>query len=202
MTRIRRTGLLDRSVQRRDARLYLVATEDTYAGEQYFAALQQNGVVDARRVKVHVITTPEGSGRSSPRAVLARLRDFEAGLLPMDERWLSLDRDRWPERLLGEVCREALQAGWFMAVSHPCFEAWLLLHLCDEVPDQARGCEEALRTLLGSYSKTNLPCKPWTLPTVREAIERARARDTAPADRWPRQPGSHLYRLVERLLPA
>ena len=55
---ISRTGLLDRTVNRRDVRLFLIATEDTYAAKQYFQILRDNGVVDTRRVHVKVLETP------------------------------------------------------------------------------------------------------------------------------------------------
>ena len=200
MTVHRRTGLLKRPVEQRFASLFLVASEDTYACSQYFEALQDSGILDARRVCVTVI--PAREGKSSPKWVMELHKETEVRLKPMDERWLSLDRDRWTVDELADVAREAMQKGWFMAVSNPCFEAWLLLHLSDEpLPDTARGCEIAMRSRLGSYNKTNLPTGPWTLSAVQDAVTRARGRDTSPNHRWPQEPGTHLYRLVERLLP-
>lgn len=197
----RRAGLLQRPVEQRNAWLCLVASEDTYVCKQYFEALQANGVVDARRV--HVVVFPTLDTKSSPRAVLDLLLEIKVNLKPMDQQWLSLDRDRWPEKQLADVCREVRQKGWFMAVSNPCFEAWLLLHLNDDpIPTSGRGCEVALRSALGgSYNKANLRPEPWTPSAVRTACARARARDLTPDHRWPQTPGSHLYRLVERLLP-
>ncbi|MCB9761346.1 MAG: RloB domain-containing protein [Alphaproteobacteria bacterium] len=198
---IRRTGLMDRKVQHRDARLILVATEDRYAGPQYFDILQRNAVIDRSRVKVHVLATGEDN-RSSPHHVLQRLDDFQVGLEPMDERWLSLDVDRWGEKGLSQVCAEATKKGYRLAVSNPCFEAWLLLHFVDRIDaTTAEACVRALRAVAGSYNKTRLQSERYTTPTVRAATSRARALDMNPLDRWPQATGSHVYRLMEGLLP-
>ena len=88
-----------------------------------------------------------------------------------------------------------------VAVSNPCFEAWLLLHHTDAtLPDTAAACEVELRTLLGGYNKTQLRPEMFTFEAVSDACGRARSLDLTPQDRWPQQPGSHVYRLVEPLL--
>lgn len=203
MTVYRRTGLVQREVAHRDASLVLIATEDRYAGAQYFDALKANGVIDAQRVCVFVVPTEDC--RSNPRAVLDRLGGLRINgeLKAMDQRWLSIDRDRWPEKLLAEVCRECVQRGWFVAVSNPCFEAWLLLHHTSApLPKTATDCEAELRALLGAYNKTSLRPEIYTIREVSDACARALALDPVPSDRWPQQPGSHLYRLVAPLLRA
>lgn len=201
MSLVRRTGLLDRRVAVRDARLFLVATEDRHAGEQYFAALHENNVLDRRRV--HVVILPTLDSRSSPKDVLTRLLDWHVKLQPMDQRWISIDRDHWKPAMLQEIHREAAQLGVQVAMSVPCFEAWLLLHLSDEDPgERAEDCEHRLRELLGAYNKSRIPRDRWTTEAVGLARERAQRRDLRPEDRWPSTSGSRLYRLLDALEEA
>ncbi|MEX1368136.1 MAG: RloB family protein [Nannocystaceae bacterium] len=203
---IRRMGLLDRRLQRRDARLVFVACEDTFAVRQYFEALEHNAVVDARRVSVHVIPTDAAAGQSDPRSVKARLdrltRDLDL-LRPMDERWLCLDVDHWATGRhapnLARACKEALEAGYQLAISNPAFEVWLLLHFVEQPRSTQAECEAAIRDAVGSYAKNSLQPQRYTAERVAQAIERARALDVDHTQRWPQQPGSQVYRLVERL---
>lgn len=205
-SRISRTKLIDRSVRQRDAYLVLVASEDTYAVDQYFKALEANAIIDERKVRVVVLDTGD-SGRSAPLAVRQRLADAERGideLRPLDERWLCLDLDHWGTGRhtpnLARACKEALEAGYQLAISNPAFEVWLLLHFCDEPSPTQKACEDELTELLGArYDQTRLQPDLYTRETVDLAIARARALDTDPNQRWPQEPGSHVYRLVERL---
>jgi hypothetical protein len=62
-----------------------------------------------------------------------------------------------------------------------------------------------LREILGEYNKSAI--KPGQFPLTRlgEAIRRARALEKSPDDpdgRWPQNPGSRVYRLLERILPG
>ena len=49
-----------------------------------------------------------------------------------DELWLVIDKDRWTEAMLSRVATECAQDEYMhMALSNPCIELWLLLHLVD-----------------------------------------------------------------------
>jgi len=54
----RRTALIDRRIQHRDARLFVLATEGTETEPQYFLGLQERGLCDRSRVHIEVIPTP------------------------------------------------------------------------------------------------------------------------------------------------
>ncbi len=201
MPTTRRRRPLDRSTPTlRDTRLIVIATEGEKTEKQYFEAL----VADLRlsRVQIRVLATEDA--RSDPAQVLKRLAAFEAefDLHEDDERWLVIDVDRWKPAKLKRVCTESRAKGFQVAVSHPCFEVWLHFHLAD-LPAfvGAPTCstvETSLRRLLGAYNKARLDMTRFR-PHVAEAIQRAKALDTVPADRWPSRPGSHVYRLVERI---
>lgn len=195
--RIKRTGLLDRRVHVRDSKLYVIATEGEKTEKQYFSLFQ------SPRVKVEVLATgPEGL--SSPGHVLRRLAEFQAQyqLNSDDEFWLMVDVDRIRPQFLSDVCREATQKGFRLAVSNPCFEFWLWLHFADtEAADaDCKAVETRLRSHLGAYSKANLPLDLFTPEAMRDAVRRARALQRDPDERWPAFPGTHVYKVVERLL--
>lgn len=203
---IKRTRLLDRKVNVRDARLYVVATEGEKTEAQYLEMFQNS------RVRVETLPTGE-DGRSAPRQVLARLDEFRGqyDLGEEDELWLMIDVDRQRPEHLSEVCQQAVQKGVHLAVSNRCFEFWLCLHFApsaDVLPEgvapEAIKCgyyEEWLRNRLGSYNKARLQAQQFQ-PHVDLAVERAREIDVSPAERWPTFPGTHVYRLIERLLAS
>ena len=45
-----------------------------------------------------------------------------------DSLWLMFDIDRWGEKNISEICRQARQKQYQLAISNPCFEVWLYLH--------------------------------------------------------------------------
>ena len=126
MRKINRTKLLERKHDRRSAKLFIIATEDRYAPDQYF------GMFGSHKVQVKVLETL--NGQSAPQYVLERLDKFKKkyDLSDEDELWLLLDVDRWvkPTQLIA-VCPEARQKGYQLAISNPCFEIWLFLHFAD-----------------------------------------------------------------------
>lgn len=122
--------------------------------------------------------------------------NFVAG----DELWMVVDRDRWTEQHLGLVAQKCNQKGYFLAVSVPCFETWLLLHVADFSSEDLSGlnCDQVaakIRQTLGAYNKTNPPLDRF-IPNVERAIERARRLETSPTDRWSQTPGSRVYLLA------
>jgi hypothetical protein len=194
-----------------DDRVFVVATDDTYAPEQYFEHLP------LPRVKVIVVPTPVGSGLSSPGHVVERLKDAFRNVSQRkqiqsgDEFWVFLDtdhhvRDAHLEGML-EALLTARQVGFEIAISNPCFELWLLLHRADVAPGTIfSNCGEVvqkLRDTLGQYNKTSIKVGQFPLARVPDAIRRARALETAPDDPtgpWPQQAGTRVYRLLERVL--
>lgn len=196
--RISRTSLLPRKEFVRDAKLCVIASEGTNTEKQYF-----EGLFGSAKLKVEVLDTGL-TGLSAPEHVLARLSDFEEryDLGEEDERWLMVDVDRIRPEFLSQVCQEALQRGFQLAISHPCFELWLYLHFQDvQTPDnRCQVWEQRLRDTLGSYNKSHLNLKLFTRGNITQAIGRAKALDINLTTRWPVSNGSHVYKITERLL--
>ncbi len=218
MTKIRRTKLLARDGGRREARLFIIATEGHETEPQYFATLQRNHIIDRNRVHLEVVRS-EGTA-SSPTHVLARLDAWArkyAWQSDFDQLWLVIDLDHWgaPNHRPGliEVCQKAHQKGYHVAVSNPCFELWLLLHGtgdliddltnvadCETTSDACAECQRRLRAMWGSYNKAALKPERYPRERVEQAIERARALDSGSGDRWPQTIGSDVYKLADELL--
>jgi hypothetical protein len=103
------------------------------------------------------------------------------------------------------------------AVSNPCFELWILLHLksledyqeetLQEFRENKRPNSKHPRTrlelelvkLLGSYSKGN-PDTSKLLKNVELAIERAKILDKHPEQRWVNDLGSRVYLIAEKIV--
>lgn len=195
----------------RDDRVFVVASEDSYAPEQYFAALR------LPRVRVIVLSTPTDTCESAPYHVVDRLKNAyddvrsKGQIQDGDEFWVMLDTDH---HVVGTHIRgtmtalkEARHKGFELAISNPCFELWLLLHHVDIPADTVFGkpadAEAMLRKTLGGYSKSAIKAEQFPLSTVPDAIRRARALESNPDDpegHWPPSTGTRVYRLMERVI--
>jgi hypothetical protein len=198
MGRINRTKLLDREHDRRDAKLFIIATEGKETEKQYFEMFHST------RIKVKVLPTGD-DGKSAPEYVLERLDAFKEqyDLNEEDMLWLVLDIDRWGDKNLSQVCSQARQKNYYLAISNPCFEVWLYLHF-DNLHPQDRTCREfkaRLRTLLGSYNSSNLDLSQYK-PKIADAIKRGKLLHPPSSHNWPPTLGTHVYKLVEILLES
>jgi len=206
-----RTKLLDRTVQVRDATIFVIATEGARTEPLYFAGFNSS------RVKVELLPTGEDQG-SSPDAVLNRLQEFRAkyDLHATDELWVVIDVDRWGDLKLRRIYREA-KSRFDVAVSNPCFELWLYLHFGDadlqgdEWQSQVDACKGNLSKAVEQRFKQRLIAQTGQGSDkshlafdrfrcgIPDAIRRARTLDTG-SDYLPTFPGTHVYRLAEKLL--
>lgn len=195
----------------RDDRVFVVASEDSYAPKQYFEALR------LPRVRVIVLPTPTDTCESAPSHVVDRLRIAyddvrnKGQIQEGDEFWVMLDTDHHVNgtHLRGTMTalKEARHKGFELAISNPCFEVWLLLHHVDipidTVFEKPADAEAMLRKTLGSYNKTAIKTEHFPLSKVRDAIRRARALESNPDDpvgHWPSNIGTRVYRLMEQIM--
>ncbi len=201
--RSRRTGY-------RDARLIVIASEGMHTEPVYFNGLANN--YRTQRVHVHLVEKPNTD--SDPERVIKLLDDFKRTYslnLGYDELWLVSDVDRWGAEKLSRVCTLCSQKRYRLAVSNPCFELWLLLHLRDlqgldaetisELQANKRTgnrtrLEVEIVALVGAYNKSN-PNMAHFLPGVTMAVQRARALSLQP---WPPSLGSGVYALAESII--
>lgn len=188
--------------RQRDDRLFIIATEDTYAPKQYFAAF------NLARVTIEVVET--NNAQSAAAHVVARLKSVvedsrqRGDVRDDDQFWVVLDTDHWtaPNHVaaFSKAIKEARDAGFHIAVSNPCFELWLLLHVADvSLPvGDADSVEAQLRAALGGYNKKNVPAAR-LVPHVDVAVARAKLLDVG-AGGWPQTVGTQVHLLVAELL--
>jgi RloB-like protein len=198
MQKSNRTKLLDRSYNIRDAQLFIIATEGAKTEKSYFEIFRNS------RIKIEVLATG-AKNDSAPHHVIERLNEFSEkyDFGEKDSLWLVLDVDNWGNKNLSTVCRQAKQKKYRLAISNPCFEVWLCLHLIDLDPTDTT-CQDfktRLRSILGSYNSSNLDASPF-LEHIQAAIERAKKLHPNANQNWPLTPGSHVYRVIEMLFIA
>jgi hypothetical protein len=109
----------------RDAKLIVIATEGERTEPAYFRGLK----AAFRKPAIHMEILPRTTAGSSPAHVQEELDKFNKvyNLVEGDELWMVIDRDQWPDKNLAETAGECERKGYFLAVSTPCFELWLLL---------------------------------------------------------------------------
>ena len=202
----------------RDARLIVIASEGKDTERIYFKALAKE--YTNPRVHVHILERGEAEqNNSSPEHVLKQLNDYKEqyALESDDELWLVVDKDRWTEAMLSRVATECAQDNYMhMALSNPCIELWLLLHLVDATSlsseeqqqwlENRRKSKSAdpylkvrLRQEMSSYHEAAYDAQ-MLIAHVEEAIERAKTLDKNPADRWPQTLGTRVYLLAESVM--
>jgi len=216
--RSRNSLIRERREAFRDARLIVIASEGKDTERIYFKAFAKE--YTNPRVHVHILERSEDEqNSSSPEHVLKQLNDYKGHyeLESDDELWLVVDRDRWTEAMLSRVATECAQNNFMhVALSNPCIELWLLLHLVDATlltseeeqlwMDNRRKSKNAdpylkvrLRQEMGSYHESSYDAK-MLIEHVDVAIARAEALDKNPADRWPQTLGTRVYLLAESVM--
>lgn len=202
----------------RDARLIVIASEGKDTERIYFKALAKE--YSNPRVHVHILErSVDEQNNSSPEHVLKQLNDYKSQyeLEADDELWLVVDKDRWTEAMLSRVATECSKGiAMHMALSNPCFELWLLLHIEDVAlltPEEQKQWMEnrkksknadpylkaRLRQKMGSYHESSYDAQT-LMAHVGNAIERARTLDKNPNDRWPQTLGTRVYLLAKSVM--
>ena len=179
-------------------KVYVVATEGECTEPLYFQCFQGNPYRQNLTIKL----LPTRKGQSAPKSVLKRLQEYakKASLKPQDELWLVIDVPEWTIADLQVVYQACQQEGYCLAASNPSFELWLLLHQANpRTPSTVSQCETELSRLFEKpYNKSNYDPHR-LLPEIDSAIANARRLHTDPAEPWPQQVGTHVYRLVSQL---
>lgn len=202
----------------RDARLVIIASEGKDTERIYFSAM----AAEYTNPRVHVLLLERREGEennSSPEHVLQQLNDSKQqyALEEDDELWLVIDKDRWTEAILSRVAAACAQEhSLHLALSNPCFELWLLLHVIDATklhPEERKQWMEnrrktrnadpylkvRLRQEIATYHESSYDAKQ-LIVHVEDAIARARLLDVSPTDRWPQTLGTRAYLLAESVM--
>lgn len=213
---MKRYGNYERNEETLDSRLIIIAAEGEATEKIYFDTLRDT--VRNSRVHVKVLEREElDRHKSSPEFVLEQLAEYQErnALDKEDELWLVIDRDRWTIKSIKSVAQRCAQNWAFsLALSNPCFELWLLLHLEDvaALPEEEKTrilknkkeghpdtyLKRKMRHLLGSYQESNYDARS-LMPYVNMAVERANIMDVDKQARWPQKLGTRVYLLAQSI---
>lgn len=114
-------------------RIIVLAFEGNDTEQLYFEEFKESEIFNNDLIYLHLLKRPKSDTNSAPNHVFNKLKkeakdeyNFERN----DELWMIIDTDRWKniEEMVLECER---QENMFVAVSNPCFEFWLLLHIKD-----------------------------------------------------------------------
>lgn len=176
----------------RDSTLFVLACEGAVREKEYFEYLGER----SSRIRIKVLQQ-EGEHRSAPKWVLDCAATYvtEIGLINDDQLWFVMDTDRWPEdqlRAIQQACQQNLN--WFLALSNPCFEVWLYLHVDEIEKSASTSCGDLKKELAektkGGYNKKDYISK------IRVAHARSEQGDRDPNHFIPTVMSTKLYRLT------
>ncbi|QIG88623.1 RloB domain-containing protein [Chryseobacterium sp. POL2] len=195
-------------------KIFVLAFEGNKTEEKYFSEFRDSNKFNDELIYLHLLKRANDDTNSAPNHVFSKLKkeakdefNFKTG----DELWMIIDTDRWrniPDII--QACNDL--ENMFVAVSNPCFEFWLLLHIKDIQEYGAEELELIFRNrktgnrnyvdtkivkIVGSYNKTNLKVDDF-LPNIDLAISRAKNLDQ-PQEEYPTKLGSHIYKLIEKI---
>ncbi|WP_147677928.1 RloB family protein [Algibacter pacificus] len=211
---IRKGGFLDAE------KLFVLSYEGTVSEKKYFNDFRESRFFnDSGLIEIVPLKKEENSG-TDPLSVKKLLKkaklDFQ--FKKTDEFWLIIDRDHWEtihkidfDKLVADCKKEN---NFFLAMSNPCFEIWLIMHLKDiseynnvektklfenlKITSKKNHIDIVLGELQGrGYNKK--PNPEIYLPRTKLAIERAKNLDNY-KESYPKKLGSHVYKLIEKLL--
>lgn len=190
-------------------RICYVATEDSATGAyQYFAEFsetQSYRFLQKFSFKLKVI--PSIDGKSSPEYILENIKErqqtailsgFEAN---DDSFWIICDVDRWPTATIERVIATCEELGITALFSNPSSDLWIVYHQKD-IPEETYStsdeCKTAARALLnkrdGKYENLLTPLH------IQYAIQHAESGHRPKSEKWPKNQGTHIYKLVNFLI--
>jgi hypothetical protein len=177
-------------------RLYVVSTEGSETEPIYFQEFRP-GRDSAFRLKI--LGNPKH--KTQPVDVVQRLIDYQVREAPgrNTEYWAIMDRNDWTEADLRSAYALANHRRDFhIAMSFPCFELWLWLHLRPNRPFSDRhACQRQLEREWFQFSKSAYPAAE-LMPYVSTACSRAQE-ITESVNGLLRSQGTQVFELVRRL---
>lgn len=197
-------------------KVIVLAFEGNNTEELYFECLMNSDLFDESLVYLLLLKRPKSDTNSAPIHVFRKLKreaKDEYHFYPNDELWMIIDTDRWKN--IPDIITECKKLNnMFVAVSNPCFEFWLLLHIKTlaeysteeldfilankKVSAKKNYIDKEISNIIGSYNKSN-PKLEQILPSVNSAIKQAKELDIIDED-FPSGLGSHIYKVVEKLI--
>lgn len=178
----------------------VIATEGKETEKIYFDKIRE---LYRDKYTIHILPTDQ-RGNSAPKHTVKRIEDFKrkkvSTNLKNDEYWAVIDFDNWGEEQLLEAYQECQDNKFDLAVSNPCFELWLNFHQTNpKSPKTCAKCGKQVKKLLGVYEKNDYDAGE-LLKEVKAAINKAKLLHKDKAEPFPKETGTHVYKLVEKLV--
>ncbi|MCB0538069.1 MAG: RloB domain-containing protein [Lewinellaceae bacterium] len=211
---IREGGFLDAE------KLFILSYEGEKTEVKYFNNFRQSDYFNDSGIIEIVPLKREVNTGTDPLSVKRLLKKAKANypFKKTDEFWLIIDRDHWEtihkidfDKLVIDCNKEN---NFFLAMSNPCFEIWLIMHLKDITEYNEEEVTKLLENASVSRKKNHIdiilgdlqgigynknPNPDTFLPLTKTAIERAKIIDDV-NEPYPKNLGSHIYKLIEKLL--
>jgi hypothetical protein len=180
----------------RDATLFIIACEGEKKEKSYFNFFREK----SQRIKIETLTS-DTTGKSSPNHVLTRGIEYieTYGLNENDRLWFVFDVDNWKFNSIKVISDECDgRRNWNIAISNPCFEVWLYLHIDDISNSTSKTCKEFKNEINskipGGYNPKDFADK------INIAIRRAEKLDINPNYFFPEPRTTKLYKLGKEIL--
>jgi hypothetical protein len=196
-------------------KIFVLAFEGNVTEEDYFTEFKDSVKFNDDLIYLHLLKRDKNDTNSAPIHVFNKLKreaKDEFNFSKNDELWMIIDTDRWKNIPNVIAACEELQ-NMFVAVSNPCFEFWLLLHVKNieeyseeeleailankKVTNARKYVDTKIVEVLGSFNKYK-PRPELFLPTIDLAINQAKNLDI-PQENYPGKLGSHIYKLIEKI---
>lgn len=197
-------------------KIIVLAYEGNHTEALYFESLKESIRFNDELIHLFSLRRIVTDTTSAPIHVFRKLKREVKDIYDLDdvdELWMIIDRDQWANiPQIHALCQQ--ESNFYLALSNPCFEFWLLLHINDlsgfpqaqleeiynnvKVTRNKTYLKRMLGQLLNGYNESN-PKPERFLPHIDLAVNRAKALDN-PAEDYPTKLGSHLYKLVEKII--
>lgn len=196
-------------------KVFILAFEGNSTEELYFEGFKDFVKYNDEIIYIHLLKREKRDTRSAPKHVFLKLKNEARDVYNFgidDELWMIIDTDRWTN--IPDMVDECKKLGnMFVAVSNPCFEFWLLLHVKNikeyskeelelilenkKISLRKHFLDIKIAEITGSYNKRN-PDLTNFLPHIDLAVAQARELDSK-GEAFPTGLGSHIYKLIEKL---
>lgn len=158
---------------REQGKIYVLSYEGNDTEPQYYEALRDRLKDKDYILHIESLKREKTDTKSAPKFVFQKLKEkkSEFNFKESDEFWMIVDKDRWELDEWVEKCIK--ETNFHIAVSNPCFEFWLLLHVFDinqlsqedkkeilinrKISNRRRFIDQFLAIQLGNeYNKSNI----------------------------------------------
>ena len=183
----------------RDSQLFVIACEGVKREKEYFYEIHRR----SRRIRIKVLEPQEHEEwKPAPKWLLDKAMSFvkEFELKDDDFLWFVMDIDRWEQRqitLIESTC--SARNNWHLALSNPCFEVWLFMHIKDLKDSKATNCKELKRELHEITKGRGYNPKDF-VNQLQHAVTRAKNTDSNKDYYLPGKNQTKVYLLIEQIM--